>query len=83
MKKILLCCLLISGCSSFPVQPKFPNAPETILEPCSNLVLIEKKNAELSDVLQTVSVNYTDYYVCKAKTDKWIEWYKQAKEIYK
>jgi hypothetical protein len=40
------------------------------------------KNTKLSDLLETVSNNYSSYYECKTKHDSWIEWYNDNKKIY-
>ena len=35
----------------------------------------------MSDVLETVTMNYSQYHECKNKVDAWIEWHKQQKQI--
>ena len=37
--------------------------------------------ARLSDVANTVTVNYSTYYECAVKTDAWQEWYRIQKHI--
>ena len=81
--KYLACFLLVlvTGCSSVPVAPKFPEVPERILKTCPQL---EKLNEEskLSDIAKTVTNNYTTYYECAVKHDAFIEWYQVQKKIY-
>jgi hypothetical protein len=38
-------------------------------------------DAKLSDVANTVTVNYSTYYECAVKTDAWQEWYRIQKHI--
>ena len=73
--------VLVTGCSSVPVAPKFPEVPERILQKCPQL---EKLNEEskLSDIAKTVTNNYTTYYECAVKHDAFIEWYQVQKKIY-
>ena len=81
--KYLACFLLVlvTGCSSVPIAPKFPEVPERILQKCPQL---EKLNEEskLSDIAKTVTNNYTTYYECAVKHDAFIEWYQVQKKIY-
>ena len=81
--KYLACFLLVlvTGCSSVPVAPKFPEVPERILQKCPQL---EKLNEEskLSDIAKTVTNNYKTYYDCAVKHDAFIEWYQVQKKIY-
>ena len=81
--KYLACFLLVlvTGCSSVPVAPKFPEVTEKILQKCPQL---EKLNEEpkLSDIAKTVTNNYTTYYECAVKHDAFIEWYQVQKKIY-
>jgi hypothetical protein len=60
---------------------KFPEPPKEMLESCPNLQPAQK-TSKLSDLLETVSNNYSSYYECKTKHDSWIEWYNDNKKIY-
>jgi hypothetical protein len=40
-----------------------------------------KENAEMSDILESVAINYSSYHECKNKVDAWVEWHKQQKQI--
>lgn len=78
---LLLLPLLLTGCfKSIPVKMSFPDAPAEMKVSCSDLKLV-KENAEMSDVLVTVTSNYSQYHECKNKVDAWVEWHKQQKEI--
>jgi hypothetical protein len=75
--------LLLSGCSTtVPVTAKFPEAPGTLVqEPCQQLKKLED-TAKLSDVAKTVTVNYSEYYLCAVKLEAWQRWYREQKTIY-
>ena len=86
MKKItgLLLCMMLTGClGTSPVikAPKWPDAPKELLEACPNLSELQE-TTELSEIATVVVKNYSEYYVCKAKSDGWAEWYKLQKDIY-
>lgn len=75
--------LLLSACSTtVPVTAKFPQAPGTLVqEPCVELKKLQDE-AKLSDVAKTVTVNYSEYYLCAVKLEAWQRWYKEQKVIY-
>jgi len=76
----LLLCLI--GCSTtVPVTAKFPEAPNTIQQQCPPLQKL-KDDAKLSEVANTVTLNYSTYYECSVKVDGWIEWYQVQKQIF-
>ncbi len=77
---VLLLPLLLIGCKSIPVKMSFPEAPTEIMAACPDLKQL-KDNAEMSDVLEVVTANYSQYHECKTKVDAWIEWHKQQKQI--
>jgi hypothetical protein len=81
--KYLACFLLvlITGCSSVPVAPKFPEVPERIIKKCPQLEKLSEES-KLSDIAKTVTNNYTTYYECVVKHDAFIEWYEVQKKIY-
>ena len=81
--KYLACFLLIlvTGCSSVPIAPKFPEVPERILKKCPQLEKLSEES-KLSDIAKTVTNNYTTYYECAVKHDAFIEWYQVQKKIY-
>jgi len=72
--------LFLIGCKAVPVKMSFPEAPTEIMQACPGLKQL-KENAEMSDVLEVVTANYSQYHECKVKVDAWIEWYKQQKQI--
>jgi hypothetical protein len=57
--------------------------PEELKVPCEELALVPKNTEKLSQVLDTVTTNYSKYHECKLKTETWIDWYKeQQKNFY-
>jgi hypothetical protein len=85
MKYLLLAFIvLLSGCAAtaVPVARKFPDAPETLLKKCADLKRIEKENPLLSEVVKSVTENYTLYHECSLKNDAWIEWYNVQKKAF-
>lgn len=84
MKKILfiLPLLFLVGCSvTVPVKQKFPEVPSELVTPCPELQQV-KPTEKLSDVLQVVTKNYSQYHECQIKVDAWIQWYNSQKQIY-
>jgi hypothetical protein len=80
--KYLLSLLLLAGCSTtVPVTAKFPEAPKYGIQTCPQLQEL-KEGAKLSDVANTVTINYTTYYDCAVKNDAWVEWYQIQKHIF-
>lgn len=75
--------LLLCACSTtVPVTAKFPAAPGTLVqEPCVELKKLQDE-AKLSDVAKTVTVNYSEYYMCAVKLEAWQRWYREQKVIY-
>jgi hypothetical protein len=75
--------LVLSACyTTVPVTAKFPQAPGTLVqEPCPDLKKLQD-DAKLSDVAKTVTVNYSEYYMCAVKLDTWQRWYREQKTIY-
>lgn len=80
---IMLVIFILTGCSTtVPVTRNFPDSPSKIaMENCPNLKKLED-NTKLSDVANTVSINYSTYYECAVKVDTWIEWYQIQKNIF-
>ena len=81
--RYIIIALLLSGCSTVvPVTARFPEPPaKGAMTACPNLQKLTD-NARLSDVANTVTVNYSTYYECAVKTDAWQEWYQIQKHIF-
>lgn len=77
----LLLAVLLTGCVSVPVSPKFPEAPTQLMEPPADLVALQA-NAQLSDLLDNVTVNYGTYYQQRELLVGWQEWYIKQKQIF-
>ena len=80
--KYLMIALLLSGCSTVvPVTARFPEPPgKGAMTACPDLQKLNN-GARLSDVANTVTVNYSTYYECAVKADAWQEWYRIQKHI--
>lgn len=83
--KLLASLLAVSltACTTVvPVSAKFPPAPGILVqEPCVALKKLQD-DPKLSQVAQTVTANYTEYYVCAAKLEAWQRWYSEQKTLY-
>jgi outer membrane lipoprotein-sorting protein len=83
MKYILLTLVLVlSACTSVPVKPKFPEAPQMLKEKCESLKKIEGDKVAITEMLKVVIHNYTLYHECSTKVEGWQEWYDSQKKIY-
>ena len=79
---VIMIILAVSGCSTaVPVTARFPEPPgKGATTACPALQKLNN-DAKLSDVANTVTVNYSTYYECAVKTDAWQEWYRIQKHI--
>lgn len=80
---VIMLILALSGCAtSVPVTAKFPEPPSKgAMTGCPALQKLNDR-ARLSDVANTVTVNYSTYYECAVKADAWQEWYGIQKIIH-
>lgn len=80
---ILALVVLLQACSTpVPVTAKFPEPPgKQATVACPKLQKLND-DAKLSDVANTVAINYGTYYECAIKNDAWIEWYEIQKNIF-
>lgn len=81
MKYALIAILFLTGCTVVPVKQKFPEVPQTLMEPCNKLEVL-KDDAKLSDVAKSVTNNYTLYHECSMKQEGFVEWYSTQKKIF-
>lgn len=79
---IVLALVLCACTTTVPVKRKFPDAPEEFKVACPDLKQVPEDTTELSAVVAVVADNYALYKECQVKTDLWIEWYKQQREIF-
>jgi hypothetical protein len=77
MKKLtlLLTIFIITGCSTVPVERKFPEVPTELINTCADLKQTDQ-TTKISDVLKVVTDNYSQYHECRVRVDSWMEWYK-------
>ena len=80
---IILVIVFMAGCSTtVPVTQKFPDVPKELLVNCGDLIKVKENETKLSQVLITVTENYSKYHECRVKNDAWIEWYTEQKKIF-
>ena len=84
MKKlaIILVPFLLSACLATPVTRKFPEIPSDLKTACPDLAQMDTNTNRLSQVIETVTVNYSTYHECKIRVDAWMEWYKTQRSIF-
>jgi hypothetical protein len=82
MNKVIFICLFLSGCMTVPVSSKFPDAPKELKEKCPQLNLVNVDEKEMSEVLKTITKNYSLYHECSEKINSWIEWHDSQKKIF-
>ena len=79
---IILIPLFLSACLATPVARKFPAIPEDLKTACPDLAQMDPATDRLSEVINTVTVNYSTYHECKIRVDAWMEWYKTQQTIF-
>jgi hypothetical protein len=84
--KVILAAIVVailSGCSTaVPIKRTFPEAPPILMRQCPNLQKLPEDTTKLSQVLTTVTQNYTQYSECQIILEKWQEWYSIQKIIF-
>lgn len=78
---IVALALLISACSTVPVERKFPDVPKELLQACPDLKQVNP-TTKLSEVVDIVVSNYGQYKECQVKVDSWVDWYTNQKKIF-
>lgn len=83
MKKLFIAAsIFLSGCVGVPVKTTFPNVPDELLKECPELIEISPNTTKLSDTIAVITENYGLYHECRIKSQLWVEWYVQQKQIY-
>jgi hypothetical protein len=78
----ILSAILLTACTSVPIAPKFPDAPQVLKDKCEQLRKIDGDKVAITEMLKVVIHNYTLYYECSTKVEGWQEWYNTQKKIY-
>jgi len=87
MKQLIVASLivLLTGCSSV-TGPKmsmtWPDTPPDLKTSCADLAQVDPNTTKLSDALNVITSNYSQYYLCKDKVDNWLDWYSTQQKIY-
>ena len=84
MKRLVLILLplVLTACLATPVKRTFPDIPSDLKTSCPDLAQMDPGTTKLSEVVKTVTVNYSTYHECKIRVDAWIEWYNTQKTIF-
>jgi len=85
MKKLIsliLATTLVGCASNAPVKMSFPSVPADLTTACPDLKPVDPATGKLSEVIDTVVVNYGEYYTCKDRVDNWIDWYNTQQKIF-
>jgi len=70
----------MSGCITLNGKQDFPDAPTAAVGKCPELLTINKPEVALSELMKTVTKNYTKYHECAASVEAWQEWYDQQRK---
>lgn len=80
---LILPFILLVGCASVvPVKPVWPEIPAELSDVCPDLKQTPIETAKMSQVLDVVVDNYSQYHECQEKSDAWNNWYNKQKKIY-
>ena len=79
---IIALTILLSACTTVPVDRKFPSIPTELQQVCPDLKTINTETTKLSEVVDIVVTNYGQYKECQVKVDSWIDWYNTQKQIF-
>jgi hypothetical protein len=80
---LLLSVVLLQACgTTVPVSAKFPDSPGAIATQTCPALQQLPQDPKLSEVSNTITINYTTYYECAVKVDAWNDWYKIQKNIF-
>jgi len=75
--------LELAACSTtVPVKRVFPEVPEQLMAPCDALTAIGKPEVTLSELMTTVTKNYTRYHSCAEANSAWQQWYQEQRTIF-
>jgi hypothetical protein len=73
--------ILLTACTTVPVERKFPEVPVELMQACPDLKQVNP-TTKLSEVVDIVVSNYGQYKECQIKVDSWIDWYNNQKKIF-
>ncbi len=82
MNRLIIICLILTGCTAVPVVRRFPAVPDVLLQPAPDLKPLADNQRQLSDILDNVNENYGTYYIEREKLILWQQWYTSQKQIF-
>lgn len=75
--------ILLVGCATaVPVKPVWPALPTELSKACADLKQTSIETTKMSQVLDVVVDNYSQYHECQEKSNSWNDWYNKQKKIY-
>lgn len=78
----ILSVVMLAGCGiTTPVKRTFPEVPTELTQACPDL-LQTSPTEKLSDVVEVVTKNYSQYHECRIKVDEWNTWYTKQKQTF-
>ncbi len=81
MKAIaIIMIMMLSGCV-VPVTQKFPKAPDSLLAPTTELIIVPHGSTP-TVIVETVNENYSIYHETAARLRAWQTWYTDQKKIF-
>lgn len=80
---IITLAILLTGCTTaVPIKRNFPEVPPVLMRDCRNLQALPESTTKLSEVLTTVTQNYSAHHECQYLMSRWQEWYQIQKLIF-
>lgn len=74
---------LLVGCSYIvPVKTVWPAIPKELSVLCKDLKQTPIETTKMSQVLEVIVDNYSQYHECQEKSDAWVNWYNKQKKIH-
>jgi len=61
---------------------RWPQVPDELTAQVNDLTPLPEDKKTLTDMLENVNQNYSQYYILKQKFEAWQEWYKVQKHIF-
>ena len=61
---------------------RWPAVPAELTAPVNDLAPLPEDKKTLTDLLENVNQNYSQYYILKQKFEAWQEWYRVQKHIF-
>lgn len=80
---VILASVFLLGCQTCPITPvplKLKDLPPELSVSCPDLKMSPNTD-KLSDLITTVTDNYTEYHKCRTEVDGLKDWYNKQQQI--